>query len=60
MLDVFDCTQHMADGGIKDVPYIAGLFIPLIKQLENMTDPFVSPDFELTPVCCDITIHFTV
>jgi hypothetical protein len=44
MLDVFDCTQHMADGGVKDAPYIARLFIPLIKKLEDMTDPFVSAD----------------
>ena len=56
MLDVFDCTQHMADGGIKDAPYIAGLFIPLIKQLENVTDPFVSPF--LSALYCSCGIKF--
>jgi hypothetical protein len=38
MLDVFDCTGHRAEGGIKDAVYIAGLFIPLIAKLLNMCD----------------------
>ena len=42
MLDVFDCTEHMAAGGIKDAPYISGLFVPLIQKLEDMADQFVS------------------
>ena len=42
MLDVFDCTAHMASGGVKDAPYIAGLFVPLINKLQNMQDDFVS------------------
>ena len=42
MLEVFDCTKHMASGGIKDAPYIAGEFVPLIRKLEDMTDQFVS------------------
>ena len=45
----------MADGGVKDAPYIARLFIPLIKKLEDMTDPFVSADIRLYYFCCDIS-----
>ena len=47
MLDVFDCTKHMANGGVKDASYIAGLFIPLIQKLEDMEDQFVSVLFVL-------------
>lgn len=45
MLEVFDCTDHMANRGIKDGVYIAGLFLPLIKKLESMVDDFVSVVF---------------
>jgi hypothetical protein len=47
MLDVFDCTEHMAAGGVKDAVYIAGHFVPIIAKLEDMTDDFVSFVFVL-------------
>lgn len=37
-LEVFDCTGHCSEGGIKDGPYIAGLFLPLIKKIESRKD----------------------
>jgi hypothetical protein len=42
MLDVFDCSEHCSNGGKKDATYIANLFLPIIKKLENMTDVHVS------------------
>ncbi len=54
MLDVFDCTEHMAAGGVKDAVYIAGLFVPIIAKLEDMTDDFVSFVFVL---CLEFNYH---
>ena len=48
MLEVFDCTKHMANGGVKDASYISGLFIPLIQKLEDTQDQFVSVLFVLS------------
>jgi hypothetical protein len=47
MLEVYDCTGHMAYGGMKDAVYIANLFIPLIAKLESMVDEYVSTLFNL-------------
>ena len=38
LLDVFDCSDHCANAGKKDAVYIATLFLPLIKKLEESTD----------------------
>ena len=40
VLAINDCTDHIADGGKKDAPYIAQMFLELIKELD--------PNFELT------------
>ena len=42
MLDVFDCTDHCAEGGKKDAEYIAELFLGVIAKLEDMEDQYVS------------------
>ena len=42
MLEVFDCTDHCANGGKKTASYIANLFLPLISKLENSQDNHVS------------------
>ena len=47
MLEVYDCTGHMATRGVKDAVYIANLFIPLIAKLESMVDEYVSTLFNL-------------
>jgi hypothetical protein len=39
LLDIVDCTSEMAKGGEKDAKYIAGLFKPLISQIEQTKDP---------------------
>jgi hypothetical protein len=36
MLDVFDCTEHMAAGGVKDAVYIAGLWYQLLRSLRML------------------------
>jgi hypothetical protein len=58
MLEVYDCTGHMATRGVKDVVYIANLFIPLIAKLENMVDEYVSTLFNLYRLHnrCELTI----
>ena len=38
LLDVFDCSDHCANAGKKDAVYIARLFLPLIKKLEESTN----------------------
>ena len=35
VLDIADCTAHVATGGLKDASYLAQLFLPLIEQLEG-------------------------
>lgn len=35
LLDVVNCTDHHAQGGMKDASHIAGLISPLIEQLEG-------------------------
>ena len=40
LIDVVDCTEHCAAGGIKDATYIASLFIPVVKHLESEKDKY--------------------
>ena len=35
LLDIADCTDHLAKGGKKDAQYIAKICMPLIKQIES-------------------------
>ena len=35
LLDIADCTDHLAKGGKKDERYIAKICMPLIKQIES-------------------------
>ena len=35
LLDIADCTDHLAKGGKKDARYIAKICTPLIKQIET-------------------------
>ena len=35
LLDIADCTDHLAKGGKKDARYIAKICMPLIKQIES-------------------------
>ena len=35
LLDIADCTDHLAKGGKKDARYIAKIWMPLIKQIES-------------------------
>jgi hypothetical protein len=41
-LDACDCTGHMAERGIKDAVYIAGLFIPLVGNVADMSPRVVA------------------
>ena len=38
LLDIADCTGHLAEGGKKDAKYIAQVIMPLIKQIESEED----------------------
>ena len=38
LLDIADCTSHMAVGGKKDAKYIAAIISPLIRKLEDEVD----------------------
>jgi hypothetical protein len=38
LLDIADCTGHLAHGGKKDAKYIANLVKPLITQMESEVD----------------------
>ena len=38
LLDIVDCTNHLAQGGMKDATHIANIIHPLIAQLESETD----------------------
>lgn len=38
LLDIADCTDHMALGGMKDATHIANCIKPLIEQLEQEMD----------------------
>ena len=35
LLNIADCTSHMAAGGKKDAKYIAQIVQPLIKKMEE-------------------------
>ena len=35
LLDIADCTDHLAKGGKKDAQHIAKICMPLIKQIES-------------------------
>jgi hypothetical protein len=35
LLDIADCTDHLAKGGKKDAQYIAKICMPLMKQIES-------------------------
>jgi hypothetical protein len=34
VLEIHDCSKHMADGGEKDAKYIAGMFRPHLDEME--------------------------
>ena len=38
LLDIVDCTGHLAIGGKKDAQYIANIVKPLITQMESELD----------------------
>ncbi len=38
LLDIVDCTNHLAQGGMKDTTHIANIIHPLITQLESEMD----------------------
>ena len=38
LLDIADCTGHLAEGGKKDAKYIAKVIMPLIQQIESEED----------------------
>jgi hypothetical protein len=38
LLDIADCTGHLAIGGKKDAQYIANIVKPLITQMESELD----------------------
>ena len=38
LLDIADCTNHLAQGGMKDAKHIANIIHPLIAQLESEVD----------------------
>jgi hypothetical protein len=40
LLDIADCTGHLAEGGKKDAKYIAKVIMPLIKQIESEEDMY--------------------
>jgi hypothetical protein len=39
LLDIVDCTNEMAKGGIKDAKHIAELLKPIISWIEETKDP---------------------
>ena len=38
LLEIADCTAHLAKGGKKDAEYIAKIIMPLIQQIESKED----------------------
>ena len=38
LLEIADCTSHLAKGGKKDVKYIAKIIMPLIQLMESEED----------------------
>jgi hypothetical protein len=38
LLEIADCTAHLAEGGKKDAKYIAKIIMPLIHQIESEED----------------------
>ena len=38
LLDITNCTHHLARWGKKDARYIANIVMPLIKQMESELD----------------------
>ena len=38
LLEIADCTAHLAKGGKKDAKYIAKIIMPLIQQIESEED----------------------
>jgi hypothetical protein len=38
LLEIVDCTCHMAAGGKKDAPYLSDMILPLIKKIEERED----------------------
>ena len=40
LLDIADCTGHLAEGGKKDAKYISQVIMPLIKQIESEEDMY--------------------
>jgi len=35
LLDIVDCSSHLAAGGKKDAPYISNMILPLIKMIDQ-------------------------
>ncbi len=38
LLDIVDCTAHLAEGGKKDAPYLANMILPHIAMMESSKD----------------------
>ena len=38
LLNIVDCTSHLAEGGKNDAPYIAEMVLPLIKRMDESMD----------------------
>jgi hypothetical protein len=38
LLDIVDCTAHLAEGGKKDAPYLANMILPHIAMMESSID----------------------
>jgi hypothetical protein len=38
LLDIVDCTAHLAEGGKKDAPYLANMILPHISTMESSRD----------------------
>jgi hypothetical protein len=38
LLEIADCTAHLAEGGKKDAKYISKIIMPLIHQIESEED----------------------
>jgi hypothetical protein len=39
LLDIVDCTSHLAEGGKKDAPYLANMIMPHIAAIDSCWNP---------------------
>ncbi len=39
-MDVFDSMEHTANGGVKDVKYLAKQFIPVMQKIDPQCELF--------------------